>query len=40
LPWNWYMLFLKEFSSTSLWGFLINFMIVKIWVFKFCLVQA
>jgi hypothetical protein len=35
LSWNWYMLFLKEFSSTSSWRFLINCVIAKIWVFKF-----
>jgi hypothetical protein len=34
------MLFLKEFSSTSSWRFLINCVIAKIWVFKLCLAQA
>jgi hypothetical protein len=35
-----YILFLKEFSSTSPWGFFINGVIAKIWVFKLCLAQS
>jgi hypothetical protein len=36
---NWCVLFLKEFSSTSLWGFLINCVIAKIWDSNFALLK-